>query len=573
MQTIVNLYPPLTNTYEKAFLINSDDKEKNICKVYFSLSKYNNIEDIKNVQISISNQYTNLSVLNEDLYPSEIKIDNVKLDNSITTDYKYYIEIEPGDLKNNNFEYNQYYKIQLRFTSVYATNISLALPQAISNWLNENESYFSEWSTVCLVRGISQPIVTIQNLSPNIENYWDYSSTVDLIGRITYSYFAETEYLKNYRIKLYNSNNELLTDSGDIISNDYDTRNVINYTFKYNFSEGEDYYFTFSYTTQNLYSETLTYNIILVNDFTDILEAKLECIKDEENGRIGIRILGEYNAKDFIGDIVFKRCSSKTDFTIWEDLKIISVTKISNLDYVLYDYTIESGVFYKYSAQKKNNKGNCGTSIKTKEPISIIFDYSFLTTSDRQLKLKFDNNISSFKHNLSQSITTTLGSRYPFIRKNGNTDYIQFPITCLISANQDEDNIFTSKEEIYGQWKYLYDDYNELNGINKFYDYNYERKFRDLVLNWLNNNEVKLFRSPTEGNILIKITDVSLTPRQSLSRMLWEFSCTAYEIDECNFKNYEYYNIINKNNKTRIDNIERQSYSSIISCIGDDCLE
>ena len=64
----INLYPPIVNTYMPAFLV--DD----VCRVYFSLSQYNIIEDIENVQVTLRNQNTNDSMLNRSKYPSEVKI-------------------------------------------------------------------------------------------------------------------------------------------------------------------------------------------------------------------------------------------------------------------------------------------------------------------------------------------------------------------------------------------------------------------------------------------------------------------------------------------------------------------
>jgi hypothetical protein len=71
-------------------------------------------------------------------------------------------------------------------------------------------------------------------------------------------------------------------------------------------------------------------------------------------------------------------------------------------------------------------------------------------------------------------------------------------------------------------------------GINECYgtpattdlvDYNVvaERKFRMAVLDWLNNGEVKLFRSPTEGIYLVRLMNVSLSPEERLGRMLYSF--------------------------------------------------
>ena len=64
-----------------------------------------------------------------------------------------------------------------------------------------------------------------------------------------------------------------------------------------------------------------------------------------------------------------------------------------------------------------------------------------------------------------------------------------------------------------------------------------EREFKLAVLDWLTNGKPKLFRSPTEGNYLVRLMNTQLTPEDRLGRMLHNFSCTAYEIAECNYNN------------------------------------
>jgi hypothetical protein len=64
-----------------------------------------------------------------------------------------------------------------------------------------------------------------------------------------------------------------------------------------------------------------------------------------------------------------------------------------------------------------------------------------------------------------------------------------------------------------------------------------ERQFKLSVLEWLNDGNPKMFRSPTEGNYIVRLMNVSLTPNDTLGRMLHTFQCTAYEIAEWNFNN------------------------------------
>jgi hypothetical protein len=71
-----------------------------------------------------------------------------------------------------------------------------------------------------------------------------------------------------------------------------------------------------------------------------------------------------------------------------------------------------------------------------------------------------------------------------------------------------------------------------------------ERDFKIEVLNWLTNGEPKMFRSPTEGNYIVRLMNTSLSPNETLGRMLHTFSSTAYEIDDFTFANLRKYGIM-----------------------------
>lgn len=541
MAILNNLYPPIVDTYMPAFLVDSASLAKNVCRVYFSISLYNSLSDIKNAQVTIYDQNTNISVLKEKSYPCSIMLTNIYEDVTRTSDDKYYIEIKKSDIENEQFEINRYYKVQIRFTSAAAASVNLSLPQAIDSWLAANQSLFSEWSTICLVRGISTPTLAI----PGFENTADYTtwniSTIDIAGKLTFLNTEETETLKQYQIKLYNEAEEELTDSGIIYANNYVGINEINYTFKYAFQDGEKYTMTIEYLTKNLYSGSATYNFMVMLGVAGKLDATVSALEDEENGRIGVAVKG--NTLDyFTGNITIRRTSSESNFTLWEDIHTLSIEN-KVLDFVWYDSTIKSGVWYKYCAQKRDSFGNRGVISELKNPVMVTFENMYLTAGGKQLNIKFNPQISSFKYVVADSKTDTIGSKYPFIKRNGYMYYRQFPISGLISHFMDEDNTLTSKEEIYEDSLELYEEYNDEHRIIPYNDYTLERDFRDKVEAFLNDNKVKMFRSATEGNILVKLTDINYTPEQALGRMIYSFSCTAHEIAECTTENCNLYNI------------------------------
>lgn len=60
----------------------------------------------------------------------------------------------------------------------------------------------------------------------------------------------------------------------------------------------------------------------------------------------------------------------------------------------------------------------------------------------------------------------------------------------------------------------------------------WEREFREKAMAWLNDGNPKLFRSMTEGNMIVMLMDVNLTPKESIDRMLYNFTATMYEIGD-----------------------------------------
>ena len=86
-----------------------------------------------------------------------------------------------------------------------------------------------------------------------------------------------------------------------------------------------------------------------------------------------------------------------------------------------------------------------------------------------------------------------------------------------------------------------------------------ERIYRHWVEEFLNDGGYKLFKSATEGNHIITLTNVSWTPQASLGRMIYDFSSTAYEVAEFNCDNIKLYNInplttLSNNSKLAIQN-------------------
>ena len=560
MALMSNLYPPICPDTIPAFIRTKS------CKIYFSLSMYNSAADIKNVQISLVNQRTNASALKTSTYPSGIKIANLYYDPDMRGDYNYYVQINPSDLTEGSFGLNQFYKVQLRFTSKFASNPP-SDGAALAKWLYDNIQYFSEWSKVCLIKGIEQPHISIRGFDDTENNQETILTNpmLEVSGELTYDKdeTQEKECLKSYNIKLYQANNmdNALIQSEEIYTNPYNP-NEFNYELPYNLLDGVNYVMALTYTTNNLYTETINYRFTIIQyGGADKLNADITAAVDEENGRIKISIISKDTEK-FIGNLTIRRTSSESNFHKWEDVKTVTYITGTELNYSWYDTTIQSGVWYRYCAQKRNAYGDRGAIIQIDSPVMCLFDDIFLTRDDCQLKIKFNPTLSEFKYNVTESQQVTIGAKYPYIKRNGSNYFRTFPIGGLISSfidatdwydphfyngefhyNENEIKAFTSKADIYGESQELYDNYNNKKGITEYNDYIYEREFRKKVYDFLYKHNVKLFRSTTEGNILIKLMNIDFQPVETLGRRLYSFTATAVEVDDATIPNYNKYGI------------------------------
>lgn len=551
MANLNNLYPPVIDTYMPAFVISQgDNKNTGACRVYFALSQYNSLEDIKSVWVTVNNQYTNQSVL---VHPTGLKAFGApEIDPERDGDDKYYITLNENDII-NGWILNQLYKVQIRFCRV-------SMPENITaDWVINNSNLFSEWSTVCLIQGIEKPVLQLNNFIDSSETtiFTNYENVV--AGRVL---FNDEEELESYELKIYKDDNkEMVYESGIVYTNIYNP-NEINYLINYGFIEGERYQMEFTYTTRKLYQETKFFNFMIIAAGEDFLEANISATPDEENGCIIIHVSSD--TERFFGNLTIRRSSSDTNFNIWYDVHTTAITDEQDLDYTWSDYTVESGIWYKYCVQKRNAYGDRGLIVSIDKPIMITLQDMFLTRGDQQLKIKFNPQVNSFKHTVSEGLTQTLGSKYPFIKRNANVNYREFSISGLISHFCDENELFMSENELYRQRKDLYLDYNDKHRINEYNDFTLERTFREKVQEFLYANNVKLFRSPAEGNILVRLMNISLTPETTLGRMIYSFSGTAYEIDEVNPNNLEKYGIqsIGTYNEYVLKTIEKTSQYS-----------
>lgn len=465
------------------------------------------------------------------------------------------------------------------------------------------------YSSVGIIKCTTYPIIEIPSLT---ENYFGNYEYVGAYKQPSAQGYDSTEKVYTYCFELRDVNGNLVSTSGTLIHNSsYDNsteESHDSWTLRKNLKEGVPYYLTYKVTTINgLECESQGYPIIAQESVNSNLQDKCDLIATSyfEDGYIKLTLRPKIKHGVIDGSFVLARASSEDNFESWNEIYRFSYKNLhvygdigesANLifvhpdfwgrnDLVLWeDFTVQQGIEYIYSVQAFNAKGlysnrmvnkkweldyldrDMNADHTYKEPdgydeyrkgyyykaiddvITVDFEDMFLFDGNRQLKIRFNPKVTSFKSTVLESKVNTLGGKYPFVFRNGNVEYKEFPVAGLLSLISDPNERFlkgiqTTKllyrsqatgEEIIGPG----DTHVTMDNLRR------EREFKMEALSWLTNGQPKLFRSPSEGNFIIRMINVSMSPLNVVGRMLHSFTGTAYEIAEYNFDNLNKYGFI-----------------------------
>lgn len=363
-----------------------------------------------------------------------------------------------------------------------------------------------------------------------------------------------------------------------------------------------NFVFDFNYITRNNFQGSVKNVEFNIKIDDNAVRATGYVIPDEYNARVGIILFSDLGDDEESADIAVLRTTARSGFKEYEEIKIVHLTKentkkekehddhepIQN-PVVVYDYSIESMAPYKYFIQNAKANGirgaliplayypniatthssvmssqtNSSLSMTNNAPIVCNFEYSYLNGDNKQLKISLSDQINGIRYNISESRTDTIGSVYPYIQRNANMKYRSFDISGIISILsdiQEESDYFQGENTNKAYWSNIglftdrrtllterdYDFFKEYNyacGITDFNDIYLERLYREKVMEFLYNSKPKMFRSATEGNIIVKLMDVSFSPNAQLGRLTYNFSCQAIEVAPCTIENLDKYDI------------------------------
>jgi len=97
-------------------------------------------------------------------------------------------------------------------------------PYPTESWLMQNLAAFSEWSQIVLIKHISEPKIQLRDFSEKVDDATFTLKDIYVSGTITFGE-NDKEYLKQYRIYIFDNTNKIVEDSDFRYSNMYSSVN------------------------------------------------------------------------------------------------------------------------------------------------------------------------------------------------------------------------------------------------------------------------------------------------------------------------------------------------------------
>ena len=712
---MAKILPPLLEGSLPAFCLSYEENEKGEMLVDEKTGKPHVIGANLNIPFSLGRAVSINEIVGISLRVRTIATNTWLIDSKTTifnltdSNIAYFTLTEEQASKLN---VGQYYRIQLAF---------IGKPTGSSS-----EEEIGYYSTVGIIKCVARPSLKFgNNFKLNKVNVF----TTDVIGVYEQNvYFGDTtEKVYSYNFVLYNEKEEAIAESGEKL---HDTTQDVasewsqdHFKILTELEEGEIGSIVYTVTTLNgLTISSPAYSIMKVESVQLEYPLKIFTRNNFDDGCIELTLKGDYThgyigeadlpgtgeEAVYSGTFVITRADERSDYKEWIEISRFIIAGDYASHYGFRDFTVEQGVKYRYGIQQYNVNYVYSEKVLSRdltpwmdrkdpmywaqeEPVQADFEDMFLFDGQRQLKIRYNPKMTSFKNSIPEQKIDTIGSKYPFIFRNAHTKYKDFPIGGLLSFQADDQGLFLFDRELqdshilttdlsrvksrpYGPtwrldsdgkvkleshtatWEWMAHEQNywvnqveevdpytkkvvkkneyipytdaeknqplketlsyervqftspdglerhtvkiksnhkTLKGVvffdpvletvvadsdealayvtkeQSFIDINgkkrtnldgtmvrqnkdltsdnilSERFFKLTALDWLGDGNVKLFRSPTEGNYLVRILNTQLQPVEQLGRMIHNFTCQAYEIDNISYEKLVYYHIMN----------------------------
>ena len=441
------LYPPVMGSSIPAFY---DENGTAVIAVPFAMNRAVSRNSIKGFALKIKTVQSNTYITTLKSYEVENSISN-----RVIKFYWYGTNLSKDFAK---IKLGQYLKVQIAY---------------LDKTENENVGYFS---TVGIVKYTSKPTVYIeglQNETNRIGSFRTNYTGVYLTGEdkserpysyIFYLYDRKTGLLETTGWKLHNSSvNSVMSESLSLeqATDSYTFQTLLEPNKEYLIQYGvrtinnlEDGYIQLHLEKKETFqpgvSDEELINLYGGNRVSTTPNGKVKTISQENEDGTVIHIITLYEdnkLEDNPVSIQVCRAEKTDNFSTWVTLKKVYFDSYDDaLEWKFKDFTVEQGVSYWY-CYREYNEHSVQSNREVSNEVVADFEDMFLWDGVRQVKIRFNPKVSSFKTNHLESKTNTIGSKYPFFFRNGIVEYREFPISGLISYLIDENELFINHYE------------------------------------------------------------------------------------------------------------------------------
>ena len=429
-------------------------------------------------------------------------------------------------------------------------NINILLTKGIKQFQIQLKVNNSNWSPAAIINVTSAHAFVFSGINSLDSN--DYYIT----GELQFTDSSESDQLESYSLELFEITRG---NSGDISSLIEQTNiltplgvNQIYYEIQKPLNLQKTHNVRIKYKTKKGYeatqTESLSFSFVVPdtssssNENMRFIQRSTPTITRDQTILSSLEI-NRWGLEGFVdllrnATLYLDRTSSESNFSKWEAVTTYAINLTTSnfkcrLFFVVRDFFPSFGVDYKYRLRLQYYDHLTLKQISSQVAGPFIYDSEDVrldSPNGDRYSIRYNPTISSLKYNTQDQVSTTLGGKYPFISMDGLTSQhynltnsIEQYVTTVVKPDVLNNATVTSHDESYA------------NIIQ-------ERIFRDKVLSFLQEDEVKLFRSETEGTMLVKLSNINLTPNQQLGRRIWSFTATATEVAEVNTKTLEKYN-------------------------------
>lgn len=295
-------------------------------------------------------------------------------------------------------------------------------------------------------------------------------------------------------------------------------------------------------------------------DMMTSFDSSKECTTLVDAQFAGTLSAGNLSLADEVDYISILRLGPEDNYKAYKEIAIVNWVD-GVMKYSTRDYLIDSHAVYFYSIRVITNNGTYGTILRNKEALNT-YEYDWIISDQDTRLLVLDSKISSITYNSKDGVIEPIGANYAIVNRLSNLNYRSFTLTGTISSQTDFDGSLgiatrnnqdipeAIKNRIESIYKSKLGAPRDAIRNSMLVDLNQERLIKEQAMNILNDGRPKLFKSPTEGLMYVKLSKVQLTPEAKLNRYIGHFSAQVTEIGPVTEEVLDQFKIIDRNYTT-----------------------